>query len=164
MTALTMEELLAWNQEAAGFWKAYFEAHPEALQLPCTIDNAGVLQELVRHIWMAEYRWVERVEGHPMTPREALPKGPLQALFALHTQADARFRALLADAAFNWEQRLDLDYDVLSPELRQPTRRKAAVHALLHSQRHWAQITTLVREAGIPSGFMGDPLFTLAIQ
>ena len=41
------------------------------------------------------------------------------------------------------------------------SRRKVLAHALFHSQRHWAQLATLVRAAGFPSGFRGDLLFSL---
>jgi hypothetical protein len=36
-------------------------------------------------------------------------------------------------------------------------------HMLFHSQRHWAQLATLVRSAGFPSGFKGDILFSEGI-
>jgi hypothetical protein len=39
-----------------------------------------------------------------------------------------------------------------------------AAHALLHSQRHWAQLATLVRVAGFPSGFKGDLLISQALK
>lgn len=35
--------------------------------------------------------------------------------------------------------------------------------ALWHSQRHWAQLATLVRDAGFPSDFKGDLLFSQAL-
>jgi hypothetical protein len=39
-----------------------------------------------------------------------------------------------------------------------------AGHALFHSQRHWAQLATLVRVAGFPSGFKGDLLLSQALK
>jgi hypothetical protein len=39
-----------------------------------------------------------------------------------------------------------------------------AGHALLHSQRHWAQLASSVREAGFPSGFPGDLIFSPALE
>ena len=47
---ITMEELLAWNNESAGFWKAHLEANPALLELPCGIGGTANVQELVRHI------------------------------------------------------------------------------------------------------------------
>ncbi|MGA2538530.1 MAG: hypothetical protein ABSF53_21150 [Terracidiphilus sp.] len=77
--AITLKELLIWNQESADFWRAHFESNPALLDLPCTIDNSGVVQELVRHIWVAELRWAQCIAGLPMTPRADFAKGPLSA-------------------------------------------------------------------------------------
>ena len=49
--AVTLEELLAWSQEASNFWKAHLEANPALLELPCGIGGAATVQEFVRHIW-----------------------------------------------------------------------------------------------------------------
>jgi uncharacterized damage-inducible protein DinB len=52
----------------------------------------------------------------------------------------------------------------LPPEARTFSRRKALAHTLFHSQRHWAQLATLVRSAGFPSGFKGDLIFSPALK
>ncbi len=161
--AISLDELLAWSQESAKFWKAHLEAHPALLELSCSIDNSGVVQELVRHIWMAELRWAQRVAGMPVVTREGLPSGPLDALFVLHEEAAQLFRALLDDPALDWQEKLTLPYDWLPPELRHASRRKLAAHALIHSQRHWAQLATHLRVAGFPTGFQGDLIFSLAL-
>jgi hypothetical protein len=54
--------------------------------------------------------------------------------------------------------------DWVPPAARTFSRRKGSVHALFHSQRHWAQLATLVRNAGFPSGFKGDLLFSPALR
>jgi hypothetical protein len=162
--AITLEELLAWSREAAKFWKAHFETNPELLELPCTIDDSGVVQELVRHIWVADLRWAQFVSGHPMTPRPDLPKGPLSALFAMHEDAARIFQSLLDDPATNWNETFTLAYDWLPPDLRKASRRKLAAHALLHSQRHWAQLTSLLRVEGFPSNYWGDMIFSRALE
>jgi len=38
------------------------------------------------------------------------------------------------------------------------------VHTLLHGQRHWAQLATLLRTAGFPAGFRGDMLLSSAMK
>jgi len=50
---------------------------------------------------------------------------------------------------------MTVHYPWRKPEQPKPTARKALAHILLHSQRHWAQLATLVRAAGFPSGFSG---------
>lgn len=161
--AITLEELLAWNQESADFWKTLFDANPALLELPCGIDGSPNVRELVRHNWMGELRWAQCVAGLPIVPRADLPVGPLDALFGLHQKAVQILRTLLDDPAGNWDETLTLEYDWLPPHLRTASRRKIAAHALFHSQRHWAQLATLVRSAGFPSGFQGDLIFSPAL-
>jgi len=156
---ITLEELLTWNEQSAGYWKSHLDANPHLLDLPCGIGGAATVQELVRHIWGAELRWCERLAGLPETAREKIPAGPLQALFDIHGQAVAIFRDLLAAPEPSWSEPYVLKFDWIPPEKRTVTRRKIAAHALIHSQRHWAQLATLVRNAGFPSTFRGDILF-----
>lgn len=163
-TAITAEELLHWNDESARFWHAHLGANPALLELPCGIGGAENVQALVRHIWGAELRWAERIAGRPETPREAVPVGPLDALFGLHTQAAKIFAESLADPASDWDADYTLEVKWLPPEKRVISRRKALLHGLFHSQRHWAQLATLVRGAGYPSEFRGDLLFSSALR
>ncbi len=161
---IALEELLAWNDEAARYWKAQLEANPNLLALPCDIGPAKNVQEFVRHIWTAELRWTQRLAGLPVITKEELPEGPLDALFALHTRAMTVYRNLLAAAEEDWTKPYVLEFDWVPVEARSVSRRKIAAHALFHSQRHWAQLTTLVRQAGFPSGFRGDLLFSMGLK
>jgi uncharacterized damage-inducible protein DinB len=156
---ITLEELLTWNEQSANYWKSHLEANLNLLELPCGIGGAANVQELVRHIWGAELRWCERLAGTPETPREKIPTGPLAALFDIHLQAVDLFRTLLSAPESAWSDPYILTFDWVPPEERAVSRRKIAGHAMLHSQRHWAQLATLVRNAGFPSQFRGDILF-----
>ena len=140
--AITLEELLTWNQESSAFWKAHLEANPALLELPCGIGGAANVQEFVRHIWGVDLVWSQRIAGLPVTDRKEMPAGPLE----------------------NWDETQTLKYPWLPPEGLTVSRRKMAAHALFHSQRHWAQLATLVRVAGFPSGFKGDLLISQALK
>ncbi|MGA2753038.1 MAG: DinB family protein [Terracidiphilus sp.] len=161
---ITLEEMLAWNDQASAYWKAHFDANPNLLDLPCGIGGAAHVQEFVRHIWGAELRWAQRLAGVEETAREKIPVGPLDALFDLHTQAIAIYRGLLAAPEQTWSEPYVLKFDWVPPEQRTVSRRKIAAHAFFHSQRHWAQLATLVRNAGFPSDFRGDLLFSPALR
>jgi uncharacterized damage-inducible protein DinB len=161
---ITLQELLVWNQESSNFWKAHLDNNPHLLELPCDIGGTANVQEFVRHIWGVELRWNQRLAGLPVTAKEQVPPGPLAALFDLHCQAVEIFRGLLAAADESWDQPYVLDMDWVPPEARTVSRRKIALHALFHSERHWAQLATLVRAAGFPSGFKGDLLFSQALR
>jgi uncharacterized damage-inducible protein DinB len=158
---ISMDELLAWNDESSRWWKAHLVAHPELLALDAGgIGGAKTVQDFVRHVWGAELRWAERLAGVTETPREAIAQGPLEALYDLHLRAMAHFRRLLGDPHQDWSAPYTLDAPNLPPEKRTISRRKALGHVLFHGQRHWAQLATLLRQAGSPSGFRGDLLFS----
>jgi uncharacterized damage-inducible protein DinB len=161
---ITLEELLDWNHESSAFWNAHLEANPALLELPCGIGGAANVQEFVRHIWGVELRWGQRAAGLPVLAREEMPAGPLSVLFDLHLKAVQIFRSLLDDPVWNWDQTVALDYPWLPPDARSASRRRIVAHALFHSQRHWAQLATLVRVAGFPAGFKGDVLFSPAFK
>jgi len=162
--AFTLEELLAWNNESSNFWKKHLDANPALLELPCGIGGSANVMEFAGHIWSVELRWAQRIAGLPQIAREDVPHGPLDAVFELHRKGEQVFRALLDDPAVGWEEKMTLDAPWLPPEFRSPSRRKVAAHTLFHSQRHWAQLATLVRVAGFPSGFKGDMLLSSALQ
>jgi uncharacterized damage-inducible protein DinB len=161
--AITLDELLAWNQEASNFWKAHLDTNPALLELPCGIGGTANVMEFAGHIWGVELRWGQRIAGLPQLAKEDVLFDSLDALFELHVQAVQVFRALLDDPALNWEETMTLDYNWLPPQARTFSRRKVAAHALFHSQRHWAQLATLVRAAGFPSGFKGDLLLSAGL-
>ena len=161
--AVTLNELHKWNQESSQFWKAHLDANPALLELPCGIGGTANVMQFVGHVWGVELRWSQRLAGLPLLKKEDVPTGPLDALFDLHGQAVRIVRGLLDNPAQNWEETMKLDYDWLPPQARVASRRKVLAHALFHSQRHWAQLATLLRTAGFPSGFKGDLLFTSSI-
>jgi uncharacterized damage-inducible protein DinB len=161
---ISLEELLAWNEQSAGYWKTHLETNPALLELPCDIGGTTNVQGLVRHIWGAELRWSQRLASLPVADKEKLPAGPLSALFDMHSQAVEIFRKLLAAPEQSWSEPFVLDFDWIPVEERTVSRRKIALHALVHSQRHWAQLATVVRSAGFPSKFRGDLLFSPALR
>jgi uncharacterized damage-inducible protein DinB len=163
LPAITLQELLGWNQESSDFWNTHLKANPALLGLPCGIGGTATVQEFVKHIWGVELRWAQRLAVLPVTDTKDMPAGPLDALFDLHLKAVQIFRELLADPGKSWDETMTFDFSFLPPEARTISRRKLLAHALFHSQRHWAQLATLVRAAGFPSEFKGDVLFSTAL-
>jgi uncharacterized damage-inducible protein DinB len=160
---ISLEELLDWNDEASAYWKAHFDANPTQLALRCGIGGTADVQQFVRHIWGAELVWSQIIAGLSITDYDVWPNGPLEALFNLHLAAAQNFQTILHNPDTGWDKP-SVHYPWRRPEQPQPTPRKALVHVLLHSQRHWAQLATLVRSAGFPSGFRGDILFSEALD
>jgi uncharacterized damage-inducible protein DinB len=162
--AITFQELLVWNCHSSDFWKAHLDANPALLQLPSGIGGTADVQALVRHIWGVELLWSQRLAGLPERNKDVWPAGPLDALFDLHLEAVGNFRALLDNLTKDWGERLNLDRPGIPVQASRPTHRKVLGHALLHGQRHWAQLATLVRNAGFPSEFRGDLLLSSAVE
>lgn len=161
---ITLEELSVWSEEASQFWNGHLAARPDLLELPCNIGGASNVREFVRHVWGAELRWAQRLAGLPVTAKEEMPAGPLEALFAMHLRAAEIFRSLLEAPDETWNETYVLDFSWIPAEMRTMSRRKVAAHALLHGHRHWAQLASLVRAAGFPSEFRGDFLFSRALS
>ena len=162
--AISLQELVVWNQETSGFWKAHLESNPALLELPCGIGGTANVQELVAHIWGVELRWCQRIAGLPPTDRKDMPTGPLDVVYGLHLKAMEILKGMLDDETLQWDELITMDLPSLKPPTRTFSRRKVAGHLLFHGQRHWAQLATLVRVAGFPSGFMGDLLLSSALK
>ena len=69
---ISLEELLAWNEQSAAWWKTHLETNPALLELPSDIGIGGpaTVQGFVRHIWGADLRWSQRLAGLPVADRE----------------------------------------------------------------------------------------------
>jgi hypothetical protein len=144
-------------------WKAHLDANPALLALACGIGGNADVLAFVRHIWGAELVWSQIICGLPLTDYDVWPTGPLSALFDLHLEAVQNFRGHLDDKGVSWNEE-SVHYPWRHPEAPRPTPRKALAHVLMHSQRHWAHLSTLVRSEGFPAGIPGDLLFSSALE
>jgi uncharacterized damage-inducible protein DinB len=116
--------------------------------------------DLIRHIFSAEKRYVERLAGLAMTDTSTLPNDNLEVLFQFGQQSRKDFREFLAN--FPRDQ-WDLPQDQkLGNSVLTLTPRKIVTHIALHEIRHWAQITTMLRMNGIKDDFH-DFLFSPAL-
>ena len=111
----------------------------------------GAVGDLVKHIFAAEKRYVDRLAGRPITDPASVPNDDLEALFEFGRQSRADLRQLLdAFPTQNWD--IAVEFKLGNSNLR-ATPRKIVVHVLMHEIRHWAQIGTLLRSQGITDGF-----------
>ena len=161
---ITFDELLAWNERRPAIGKP--TSTPTRLCSNCPAASAA--QPTCRSLSATSGAW--SCAGPSAWPgsrdaREKIPAGPLDALFDLHRQAVAIFRNAARRARSKPGATLTFSISIgCPPEKRTVSRRKIAAHALFHSQRHWAQLATLVRNAGFPSKFRGDLLFSPALR
>lgn len=153
---LTAEEVLRWNESTSAAWRTLLDERPELLTLSCDIAKTSIVAQLLQHIVAVELRYAERLAGVPETDYEQIPYDTVEKIYATHDRAVQLFRQALAS---------DLDWDKV---IEFTTRSRGAVkaslktilfHALLHSQRHYAQLGTLMRQHGHAVERPADYLF-----
>ncbi len=157
MTALTGEELLAWNDKTAERWRLLLEAHEDLLTVSCDVAGVKSVGELLQHIVAVELRYAERLAGLPETLYESILYGTVSEVFATHTRAMELFRGVLGDTAYDWTQ--TVKFATRSMGELQASRKTILVHALMHGVRHYAQLATLVRQHGVKPDWPMDYLF-----
>ena len=162
MTAgIHFAELLAYTVEETQRWKQWFTKNPAALDLPVDIADAGTVRRLVKHIFFVELHFSNLLLEIPPADFESLPVSTIGELFRISEEANGRFQKFLATARDeDWVAKVDL-----GPRLAlRPSKRKLAAQALTHSIRHWAQISTFLRQQGLKQDWNHDFLLSNAMQ
>ena len=157
MTALTVDELMAWVERTSAGWRGLLKEHPEALAIECDIMATGSIAKLLQHIVAVELRYAQRLAGMPESHYEETVFGTTDEIYSTHEQAMKIFRELIVTPEFNWEQ--PVTFATRSAGTLKASRRTVLVHTLMHSIRHYAQLGTLVRQHGIKPDWPMDYLF-----
>ncbi|MCU1320205.1 MAG: DinB family protein [Edaphobacter sp.] len=156
--ALTAEDILAWHEQNTANWRHLLTEHPEALALPCDIAGAKTLGELLQHIVAVELRYAERLAGLPPTDYATIPFDSVASIYATHDRSATLFRDLLTITETDWSERIEFVTRSMGPA--RASRKAIFFHALLHGERHYAQLATLLRQHGIKPRWPMDYLFT----
>jgi uncharacterized damage-inducible protein DinB len=159
---VTLLELLADNQTATEKWTTWFHANPAGLDVPCDIYNSGTVRGLLKHIFAVELRHSQRLLGEEVIAYEAIPVSSLVPLIEVHEQAVRNLRKFLAMADMTVLEEI-IALQTVSAGTLHASRRKLFIHVLLHSMRHWAQLSTVLREADYPANWPKDFLFSDAM-
>jgi uncharacterized damage-inducible protein DinB len=142
-------EYTDWQRES---WHAWFTRQGAgALRVSIGPHGDGRLNtvgEVVRHIFSAETRYVQRMDDRPLIDAPALPAADdIDALFAFGRDSRAALRTFIARLPAD---QLDVARELMIVDrMRRLTPRKILVHVVLHEIRHWAQIATLLRLEGM---------------
>jgi len=159
-----LAHLLQYSDWERSQWHAWFrEQGPAALAVglgPNGDGRVNTIGKLVRHVFSAEQRYVDRIQGATLTDSAAIPADDVEALFAFGQQSREAVRALLA--AFPVE-RWDVPQQIqIGKHSRSVTPRKMIVQAVMHEIRHWAQVATYLRMSGRKPGIrdlLASPVF-----
>ena len=146
--------LLDYTEWDRAQWEAWFRSEGSAafaVSLGANgdgrITNVG---ELVRHIFSAEQRYVERVQELPLTDTSVIPSNDVDALFAFGRQSRENLKRLLRDYP---AERWDVSREVQIGTYKLAVTPKAMiVQSVTHEIRHWAQVATFLRLEGRKAG------------
>jgi uncharacterized damage-inducible protein DinB len=152
---ISLNHLIEYTDWQRGRWHEDLRRHGEqVLRLTAGPNGDGRFEtvgDLVRHIFSAEQRYVERLKDRPLTDMNAVPNDNLETLFEFGHQSRKEFRELLETFPANqWEVQRELK--ILTHVIK-ATPRKVVTHVLMHEIRHWAQIGTLLRLNGFVTTF-----------
>jgi len=140
-----------WEREK---WREWLGQHGESLKTsvgPHGDNRFQIVGDVVKHIFSAETRYVERLSEKALTDAASFPNDNLETLFGFGQQSRktlAEFIETFPDE--QWDVLRDFDF---FGNLLKATPKKMIIHVLLHEVRHWAQIATLFRLNGLKVDF-----------
>jgi len=145
--ASQVDYLIEYTEWDRGQWEAWFRAQgPTALAVsmgPHADGRIANVGELVRHIFSAEQRYVDRIREQPITETGTVPPGDIDALFDFGRESRRNLRQLLHDFP---AERWDVPREIQMGQARRTvTPKTMIVQAITHEIRHWAQAATLLR-------------------
>lgn len=162
--SLTIDELLAWTAEERAKWLPWLKDHPLALDV--VVQPGGrfpTVASLLEHIFLVEVRHTRRLQGLELPGHTGVDVGDIDGLFAYGERGrDGVHRyltTLSAEAAA-----MPREVVVQSGGSFSMTPRKLIFHMSLHEVRHWAQIASAVRFAGLTPPGDHDLFYSNALQ
>jgi uncharacterized damage-inducible protein DinB len=146
---LTLDELLGWNLEERAKWHTWLLAQPGAMSV--ALQPGGrfpTVGSLIDHIFLVEVRHTRRLQKLDLPGGTGVAAGDIDGLFEYAQHGHAGLRAYLATAT-DLDLRTPRTITVQSGGSFSMTPRKLLFHMALHETRHWAQVASAVRYAGL---------------
>jgi uncharacterized damage-inducible protein DinB len=148
----TLLDYTDWEREKWGEW--FRKQGAPVLQISAGAHGDGRFEsvgDLVRHIFSAEKRYVERLSGQALTDPASIPGDDVEALFEFSRGSRRALKELIDKFPFD-EWNSAKDFNILSYAVS-ASPAKIVIHILIHEIRHWAQIGTVLRLNGLVAGF-----------
>ena len=160
---ITFAELLRFTQEERDKWRAYFMAHPDAMEVEVQPGGRfATVGSLVDHIHLVERRHLQRLMNEPVDTKTGLSGHHAPPLFDYGASVRRELEQYVSD--------LD-DYAADEPRTITVasgdavlTPRKLLFHCLVHETRHWAQIALSLRRAGLEPPGNHDLFYSKALR
>jgi uncharacterized damage-inducible protein DinB len=164
MLSFQVDDLIAYTDWERALWHDWFRQHGnEALKTSVGAHADGrfsTIGEVIRHIFSAERRYLDRLSDLPLTDAASIPAGDYEALFRFGGESRRALRQFLNSSAEDkWDQMNEINFGF---SVVHATPRKIIVHVLMHEIRHWAQIATMFRLNGLKvewHDFLFSPVF-----
>ena len=150
-TNVSLNELIEYTDWERRKWYEWFRKQGDVV-LASTVGPHGdgrfqTVGDLVRHIFSAEKRYVDRLSNRPLTDTASIPNSGVEALFQFGQHSRTALEEFVKTYPVqDWD--VPQEFDFMKSFLR-ATPRKLIVHVLIHEIRHWAQIATLLRMNGL---------------
>lgn len=156
MTALASQigYLLDYTEWDRAQWEAFFRSDGgDAFRVDLGANGDGRIAnvgELVRHIFSAEQRYVDRIQDRPITDTSTVPPDDVDRLFDFGRQTRQGLHQLIESfPAKQWELPREVQIAGIT---RVVTPKTMVVQSVTHEIRHWAQLATLLRLTGRRTG------------
>jgi len=144
---IAIDQVLGYSDHEREKWQAWFAVDPARLAIPFQPGGRfPTVGALIDHIVLVERRHLSRLEGATPPESTGLTAVDLTGLFEFGglVRADLRrYIEQLDDARASEPMTITLPSGTFTM-----TRRRLAMHIVLHEMRHWAQIAFAVRLAG----------------
>jgi len=152
---LSINDLLDYTDWQRNKWHAWMmQQQEDVLKISVGPHGDGRFEsigDLIRHIFSAEKRYIERLSGRPLTDTTSVPVNKVDMLFKFSEQGRRDLRIFIDSfPSTDWDVPKDLTVGTYSLKA---TPRKTVIHILMHEIRHWAQIATLLRLHGMKDEF-----------
>jgi uncharacterized damage-inducible protein DinB len=158
---LNFQDLIDYTEWERGKWFEWLRRRgDQVLQLSAGAHGDGrfeTLGDLIRHIFSAEMRYIDRLSNRDLTDPASVPNDSIEALFQFGEQSRRNLKQYVTNLAAN-DWYVPAEYKILNSVIT-GTPKKIVTHVLLHEIRHWAQIATLFRLNGM-TGEFHDFLFS----
>jgi uncharacterized damage-inducible protein DinB len=161
-TGIRFRELMHYAEAQTRRWRGFFQQQPDALDVEVDIAGTRDISSLIQHIFAAELRYAERLEGAAVTAYEQLPSRSLDEIFSIGETARQKIRRYLTRAT-EADLRTVLTFETRTAGTLSSSKRKIVGH-VLHGIRHWAQIATALRQGGYRQDWPHDFIFTDALE
>lgn len=169
MLQVSLNDLLDYTEWQRTKWQATLQRQGSELLMVRTGRHGDgrfdTIAHVIRHIFSAERRYVERLAGRALSDTTAIALDDADTLFAFGRESRQELRRLIDTfPSDKWDVLMEF---TLMNSLLRATPRKIVVHAVLHEIRHWAQVATLLRLQGVTGDshdFLLSPILGLAKQ